>query len=92
MAFLKKNLVLVNQSGVPGSPKMWIYNTTDTIADVNTADYFLNANDILTVNDVILVVSSTGGTPVHSFVIVNAVSSSTVDVSDGLTITATDSD
>lgn len=92
MALLKKNLVLVNQSGVPGSPKLWIYNTTDTIATVNTADYFLTANDILSVNDTMLVISSTGGTPVHSFVIVNAVSSSTVDVSDGLTITATDSD
>lgn len=92
MAFLKKNLVLVNQSGVPGSPKIWMYNTTDTIADVNTADYFLTANDILTKNDIIFVVSSTGSSAVHSIAIVNAASSSTVDISDGLTITATDSD
>jgi len=92
MAIDKNDLVLVNQSGVPGSPKIWMYNTADTIATVNTADYFLTANDILTTNDIIFVVSSTGGTPVHSIVIVNAASSSTVDVSDGLTITATDSD
>lgn len=92
MAFAKKNLVLVSENGVPGCPKLWIYNSTDAIADINTADYFLTANDVLAVNDVILVVSSTGGTPVHSLVIVNAVSSSTVDISDGLTITATDSD
>jgi len=92
MAFSKKNLVLLNQSGVPGSPKIWMYHTADTVATVNTADYFLTANDILTTNDIIFVVSSTGGTPVHTINIVNASSSSTVDVSDGLVITATDSD
>jgi len=92
MAINKNKLVLLSQNGVPGSPKIWIYNSADTIAAINNANYFLTANDILSVNDVILVVSSTGGTPVHSFVIVNAVSSATVDVSDGLVITATDSD
>jgi hypothetical protein len=92
MAFDKTDLVLVNQSGVPGSPKIWMYNTADTVATVNTADYFLTANDILTTNDIMFVVSSTGGTPVHTINIVNASSSTTVDVSDGLVVTATDTD
>lgn len=92
MAINKNKLVLISQNGVPGAPKIWIYTTADTVATVNTADYFLTANDILSVNDIIFVVSSTGGTPVHTINIVNAVSSTTVDVSDGLVITATDSD
>lgn len=92
MAINKNKLVLMSQNGVPGAPKIWIYTTADTVATVNTADYFLTANDILSVNDIIFVVSSTGGTPVHTINIVNAVSSTTVDVSDGLVITATDSD
>tara|TARA_A200000159_G_C7324331_1_gene340246 strand:- start:425 stop:703 length:279 start_codon:yes stop_codon:yes gene_type:complete len=92
MAINKNKLVLISQNGVPGAPKIWIYTTADTVATVNTADYFLTANDILSVNDMIFVVSSTGGTPVHTINIVNAVSSTTVDVSDGLVITATDSD
>ena len=91
MAFNRNNLTPISQNGTD-LPDVWIYSTTDTIATVNTADYFLTANDILAVNDMIFVVSSTGGTPVHSIVIVNASSSTTVDVSDGLTITATDSD
>lgn len=92
MAINKNKLVLMSQNGVPGAPKIWIYTTADTVATVNTADYFLTANDILSVNDIIFVVSSTGGTPVHTINIVNAVSSTSVDVSDGLVITATDSD
>ena len=92
MAFLKKNLILTSQHGVPSAPKTWLYTTPDTVADANTADYMLLANDVLTVNDIIFIVSSTGGTPVHTINIVNAVSSTTVDISDGLVITATDSD
>lgn len=92
MAFNKNKLVLVSDNSVPGCPKLFIYNTADTVATANTADYFLSAYSILTVNDVILLVSSTGGTPVITFNIVNAVSSTSVDVSDGLVITATDTD
>jgi len=43
---------------------LWMYKTADTIADVNTADYFLTAINEISLNDVIIVVSSTGGTPV----------------------------
>ena len=92
MAFLKKNLILTSQHGVPSAPKTWLYTDTATIATINTAAYFLLANGVLTVNDIITIVSSTGGTPVHTINIVNAVSSTAVDLSDGLVITATDSD
>ena len=68
------------------------YTTTDTIATVNTAGYFNSLADILNVNDVIIVASSTGGTPVLTIAYVNSNDGSTVDVVDGLTITATDSD
>lgn len=92
MAFNKNNLILTSQHGVPSAPKTWLYVSADTLADINTANYMLLANDVLTVNDMITIVSSTGGTAVHTINIVNAVSSSAVDLSDGLVITATDSD
>ena len=92
MAFNKNKLVLVSQNGVPDAPKLFLYTTADTVATVNTANYMLTANDILSVNDIILVVSSTGGTPVITINYVNASSSTTVDLTDGLVVTATDSD
>lgn len=73
-------------------PTLWVYSTTDTAATVNTAGYFNDAADDLNINDVILVASSTGGTPVLSWMYVNANASGVVDVTDGVVITATDTD
>lgn len=87
MSFNKNKLVLVSEHGVPSAPKLWIYTTTDTIADVNTADYFLSASRLLSVGDTIIVHSSTGGTREVSMVVVNAVTvDTTVDVTDGLSL------
>lgn len=89
MAFNAANLTrLAGASGV----SLWHYTTTDTIADVNTAGYFNSAANMLGLNDVILAVTSTGGTPVVSHTYVNANNGSTVDVVDGVAITNTDSD
>lgn len=93
MAFDLNKLVLTTQHGVPGAPKNWIYTSTDAIADINTAAYFNNASRLLNVNDTIDIVSSTGGGPVHSRAIVNAVVfDGAVDVSDAVVLVATDSD
>jgi hypothetical protein len=46
----------------------------------------------LKVSDIIFCYTSSGGTPAMSIVWVNANNGSTVDVTDGLTVTATDSD
>ena len=51
---------------------------------------FLGPN--LPKNDVIIAVTSTGGTPVVTLTYANAASATAVDVVDGLTVTATDSD
>jgi len=74
------------------SGSLFHYSTADAVADVNTAGYFNAAANMLRLNDVILCVSSTGGTPVISQLYVNANSGTVVDVTDGVTITATDSD
>lgn len=89
MAFTASSLTrLAGASGV----SLWHYTTTDTIATVNTAGYFNDASAMMNVNDVIIAVTSTGGTPVVSHTYVNANSSGTVDVVDGVAITNTDSD
>jgi hypothetical protein len=89
MAFTASSLTrLAGASGV----SLWHYTTADTIATVNTAGYFNDASAMMNVNDVIIAVTSTGGTPVVSHTYVNANSGGTVDVVDGVAITNTDSD
>lgn len=89
MAFTPASLTrLAGASGV----SLWHYSTADTIADVNTAGYFNSAANMLALNDVIIAVTETGGTPVVSHTYVNANSGTVVDVVNGVAITNTDSD
>ena len=89
MAFTPASLTrLAGASGV----SLWHYSTADAIADVNTAGYFNSAANMLGLNDVIIAVTSTGGTPVVSHTYVNANSGTVVDVVDGVAITNTDAD
>lgn len=89
MAFTPASLTrLAGASGV----SLWHYSTTDTLADVNTAGYFNSVSNVLNINDVIIAVTETGGTPVVSHTYVNANASGVVDVVNGVAITNTDSD
>lgn len=89
MAYTASSLCCI---GGGSGQRLWYYSTADTIATVNTAGYFNDAANMLNVNDVILAITSTGGTPVVSHTYVNANDGSTVDVVNGVAITATDSD
>ena len=89
MAYDSNDLVCI---GGGSGRRLWYYTTADTIADVNTAGYFNSAANMLNLNDVIMTVTSTGGTPVVGHTYVNANDGSTVDVVNGVAITATDGD
>lgn len=89
MAYTASSLCCI---GGGSGQRLWYYSTADTIATVNTAGYFNDAANMLNVNDVILAITSTGGTPVVSHTYVNANNGSTVDVVNGVAITNTDSD
>jgi len=80
------------ESKAGNAPQMWTYTTTDAIGDVNTAGYFNSIASLVKVGDIIFCHTSTGGTAAMSIVWVNANSGTVVDVTDGLTVTATDSD
>ena len=71
---------------------MWHYSTADTTATVNTSGYFNDAAGMIAVNDYMIIVSSTGGTPVVSHAYCNSNTGSVVDIVNGVAITATDSD
>lgn len=71
---------------------LWHYTSTDSAATINTAGYFNDAADRMRVNDIILSVSATGGTPVVTITYCNANDGSTVDIVDGSVMSATDTD
>lgn len=88
MAYALSGLQQVGPGGA--GPRLWVYSTTDAIADVNTSGYFNNASDLLAVRDVILVCDTS--TPTTNFVNVLSNAAGVVDVSDGTAIVETDGD
>ena len=89
MAFARADFKTGDSTG--NAPAIHTYTTADAMTVVRAADYFLDIIDILSVNDVILVVSASGGTPNLYWTYVNANDGTTVDVVDGLLIPTTDS-
>jgi hypothetical protein len=69
---------------------LWIYQTVDAIATVNTAAYFNDASNMLNIRDLIIVQDT--NVPTTSFVTVLSNASGVVDVSDGTVVVETDSD
>jgi hypothetical protein len=92
MAFSSAGFNTHGASKSGNAPSMHTYSTADAIGDVNTSGYFNSIASILKVGDVIFCYTSTGGTPAMSIVWVNSNTGTVVDVVDGLTVTATDSD
>lgn len=88
MAFARSGFYQIGPGGA--GPRLWMYNTADAIATVIAADYFLEAINELAVNDVLILVTSTGGTPAVTFSYVNENDGTTIDIVDGLLIPATD--
>jgi hypothetical protein len=92
MAYSSTGFATIGASKAGNAPSLYAYSTADAIADINTSGYFNAVASILNVGDVILVRSSTGGTQALTLVYVASNTAGVVDVTDGLTITATDTD
>jgi len=88
MAFALSGLYQLGPGG--NSPRVWVYSTTDAIADINTSGYFNDASDLLGVRDVIFVMDTS--TPTTNLVNVLSNAAGVVDVSDGTAIVETDTD
>lgn len=80
------------QSKKGTAPQIFTFITTDTVATLNTSGYFNDVSSEVAVGDIIISVTSTGGTMASSIHTVVSNASSVVDVSDGTTIAQTDSD
>jgi hypothetical protein len=89
MAYTASSLIRI---GGASGQALWYYTTADAVAAVNTAGYFNDAAGMLNLNDVIVTVTSTSGTPVIAHNYVNANNGTVVDVVDGVVVTNTDTD
>ncbi len=88
MAFSRDGLYQVGPGG--NGPRLWMYQSADAIATVNTSGYFNSASKELGVRDVIFCIDT--DTPATHIVSVLTNASGVVDVSDGLAVTETDTD
>tara|TARA_R110002126_G_scaffold199306_2_gene347006 strand:- start:461 stop:670 length:210 start_codon:yes stop_codon:yes gene_type:complete len=69
---------------------MYSYKTADAQAAVNNAGYFNDVATIVNVGDIVFVYDTT--TPSLVLTYVNANSGTVVDIADGTTVSATDTD
>ena len=82
------NTIAANKAG--NAPSLYSYKSADTQATINTAGYFNTLSTLLAVGDVIFVYDST--TPSLVITYVNSNASGVVDIADGTTVSATDTD
>ena len=92
MAYSVTGFSTIAASKKGNSISLYAYSTPDAIGDVNTSGYFNALADTLAVGDIIFTRTSTDGTIAMSIVYVASNASGVVDVTDGMTITATDTD
>ena len=98
MAFDIKGLSKVADFGGKTGCALWKYDTLDTAADVDTADYFLTAIGQLRIGDLIIrttwstAIGAGGTVSTMGFHFVNANTGTSIDVADALAITVTDTD
>ena len=91
MAFNADGFATIAASKAGNAPSIYSYKTADTQATVNTAAYFNSIASLVKVGDIIFVYDST--TPSLVLTYVNAVSAAgVVDIADGTTVSATDTD
>jgi hypothetical protein len=92
MAFSATGFTAVSASKRGNAPSVYAYKTTDTIADVNNEGYFNALVNTLEVGDLIYCVTSTGTTAVATLTVVRSKTATVVDVDNGTTLSAIDSD
>ena len=80
----------LHRIGGASGVNLWIYQTTDAIATVNSTGYFNSSANMLNVRDLIIVMDT--NVPTTNFCTVLSNTGSVVDVSDGTAVAETDGD
>lgn len=94
MAFDQDNFSPVGAVSKGNAPAIYSYTTTETLAQVKASGYFDNGStantgmrNVLKANDIIMLITETGGTPSMDIIKIDAVTagvitSSTADIND----------
>ena len=89
MAFDRDNLARTSSSGNTNAPATWTYTTTESYATVSGTDYFLDAIRDIHKNDIMTIVTASGGTAVVTLTYMETVTGVTSnDIATGVTVTA----
>ena len=92
MPYAASGLTAIGQSKRGNAPALFLYKTADTQADVNTAGYFNSIASLLTVGDIIMVYSTASSGSLVITYVNEITAAGVVDVADGTTVSATDTD
>ncbi len=97
MSYSTSNPPFCASQGIGGGRKLWIYTSTDAVTSVRVSGYFTNGYSLgMRAGDVVAVLDNDASPLTGAWCIVSASSKSgsteTVDLSDGVTITGTNSD
>ena len=85
--------ILVNKGGFNGLGKVWVYRSVDAATLVRVSGYFTNGYDLGMRAGDLLYATDTDASPLSTQAfIVNQATTTTVDLSDGIAITETDTD
>lgn len=92
MAYSTSNPPILLTQGITGQ-KIWTYSSTDAVTAVRVSGYFTNGWDLgMRAGDLVYVLDNDASPITGSLCWVTSATSSAVDLSDGVTITGTDTD
>lgn len=97
MAYSTSSPPICVSQGIGAGRKLWLYPTTDAMTVVRVSGYFTNGYSLgMRAGDIICCIDTDASPISASWAVINESSKSgsteTVDISDGVAITATDSD
>jgi hypothetical protein len=93
MAYTTSNPPQLLCGGVGSGLRIWAYSSADAVTLVRVAGYFTNGWSLgMRAGDIVLVLDNDASPITGSWCWVTSATSSEVDLSDGVTITGTDSD
>lgn len=92
MAYSTSNPPRVLAQALGGGGRLWLYEHTDAIATVNTSGYFTNGDALgMKVGDTVIIRDTS--TPTTSLAtVIDVTAGGQADISDGTTVSQTDSD
>ena len=93
MAYSTSNPPNLVSQAPAGGRKQWVYSSTDAVTDVRVSGYFTDGYlRGMRAGDTVLVLDNDASPITGSLCWVTSATSNAVDLSDGTTITGTDSD